>query len=99
MILMDKVTLQKDYVTKTEFKSSINAIDLKLKDHSAELRDIKGTLSTLKISVMNIEAKINIYSDMYEINKWNLNKLANRVNGLEKHSGVTPPQELLISGL
>lgn len=99
MTLMENVTLQKDYITKTEFRSSINAISSKLKGHSAELKDIKGTLSTLKVSTMNIEAKINIYSDMYEINKWNLDKLANRVNKLEKHSGVTPPQELLISGL
>ncbi len=106
MSLMEKVTLQKDYVTKIEFRSSISAIKSTLSGHSVELRDIKEELKaikeiirTLRHSMMNIEAKINIYSDMYEMNKWNLNKLANRVNKLEKQSGVTPPQELLISGL
>ncbi|MBU0534917.1 hypothetical protein KKC62_01990 [Patescibacteria group bacterium] len=82
---MSKILPNSWYITKKEFNT--------------EIKDIKGTLSTLKVSTMNIEAKINIYSDMYEMNKWNLNKLANRVNKLEKQSGVIPPQELLISGL
>lgn len=82
---MNKLLLKDKYITIREFNSAIN--------------DIKHTLSSLKVSSMNIEAKINVYSDMYEINRWNLDKLANRVNKLEKHSGITPPQEFLISGL
>jgi len=61
--------------------------------------ELTETLSTIKRSVINIEAKINIYSDMYQDNKWNNTKLANRVNRIEKHIGVTPPEEFLISGL
>lgn len=85
MFLMSKIPLNSEYITKREFNFAII--------------DIKGTLSTLKVSTMNIEAKINIYSDMYEINKWNVNKLANRLSKLEKQSGVVPPQEFLVSGL
>ena len=131
---MEKTTVQKDYVTKTEFRSSINAINSTLKAHSTELKglktdmhDLKGTVNGLKATVrgleiavnslkiavaeinrslskltgivLRIEERNNVYSDMYEINKWNVNKLANRVNKLEKQGGLTPPQELLISGL
>jgi len=61
--------------------------------------DLTEALRTIKRSVINIETKINIYSDMYENNKWNNTKLANRVNRIEKRIGVTPPEEFLISGL
>jgi hypothetical protein len=71
---------------------------LPIKDYVTR-RDLTEALSTIKRSVINIETKINIYSDMYENNKWNNTKLANRVSKLEKHAGITPSEEFLISGL
>ncbi|GEM_PF-6608064 len=82
---MNKTILENEYITRKEFVTTT--------------REIKDVLNIVKSSVANIEAGINTYSDMYEINKWNSNKLANRVSRLEKHNGITPPQELLISGM
>ncbi len=97
---------QDNPVTKKQFDSSIKIltsdVDVLKKDVNVLKEDVKvlkKDVSILKKSVLNIENKINIYSDMYEINRWNADKLANKVNVLEKHNGITPPQELLISGI
>ena len=85
MKLMNKNSQKNNHVTKQEFNSAIDPL--------------KTDIAILKKSVLNIENKINIYSDMYEVNKWNSEKLANRVNKLEKHTGIKPPQEFLVSGI
>jgi polyhydroxyalkanoate synthesis regulator phasin len=92
MSSMDKNSELKNLLTKKEFTSAINP----LKD---DVKTLKSDVAILKRSVLNIENKINIYSDMYEVNKWNSEKLANRVNKLEKHAGIKPPEEFLVSGL
>ena len=82
---MNKNSQKNNHVTKQEFNSAIDPL--------------KTDIAILKKSVLNIENKIIIYSDMYEVNKWNSEKLANRVNKLEKHTGIKPPQEFLVSGI
>lgn len=89
---MDNEFELKNLVTKQEFNSSIDPL-------KADVNTLKKDVAILKKSVLNIESKINIYSDMYEVNKWNSEKLANRVNKLEKHNGLIPPQEFLVSGI
>ena len=100
-------------VTKQEFDSSINPMKIDVetlktdvnvlkkdvKILKTDVSTLKSDVTILKKSVLNIENKINIYSDMYEVNKWNSEKLANRVNKLEKHTGIKPPQEFLVSGI
>ncbi len=85
----DVKTLKKDVST---LKSDVAIL-------KSDVSILKSDVAILKKSVLNIESKINIYSDMYEVNKWNSEKLANRVNKLEKHTGLTPPQEFLVSGI
>ena len=93
-------------MTKQEFNSAINPLKADVETLKKDVSTLKSDVATLKSdvtilkkSVLNIENKINIYSDMYEVNKWNSEKLANRVNKLEKHAGLTPPQEFLVSGI
>lgn len=85
---MNKSFPENDYVTKKEFSPV-----------AKEVKEIRRILNPMRISILNMEAKMNMYSDMYEINNWNNTKLANRVNKLEKHTGITPSEEFLISGL
>ncbi len=101
-----KTTMKENFVSKEGFDSSINPLKSDItvlkkdvKVLKEDVKVLKEDVSVLKGSVLNIEKKINIYSDMYEVNKWNSEKLANRVNKLEKHSGITPPQEFLVSGI
>jgi hypothetical protein len=82
----------KNLITKSEFASAIDPL-------KADVKTLKEDVNVLKRSVLNIENKINIYSDMYEVNKWNSEKLANRVSKLEKNAGIKPPEEFLVSGL
>ena len=103
---MDEISQKNNYVTNMELNIAIDPLKADVgtlkKDVSILKKDVstlKSDVAILKKSVLNIESKINIYSDMYEVNKWNSEKLANRVNKLEKHTGVTPPQEFLISGI
>ena len=111
MILMDKKLELQNPITTQKFNSSIDPLKLDVKTLKKDVSTLKSDVSTLKSdvsvlksdvailkkSVLNIESKINIYSDMYEVNKWNSEKLANRINRLEKHTGVIPPQEFLVS--
>jgi predicted RNase H-like nuclease (RuvC/YqgF family) len=99
MGLMDKNSELKNLVTKKEFTSAINPLKDDVKVLKTDVKALKTDVSVLKRSVLNIENKINIYSDMYEVNKWNSEKLANRVKKLEKHAGIKPPEEFLVSGL
>ncbi len=89
---MDNKFELKNLATKKELNDAINPL-------KTDVKTLKKDVAILKKSVLNIESKINIYSDMYEVNKWNSEKLANRVNKLEKHAGLTPPQEFLVSGI
>jgi len=106
---MNKSFPENDYVTKKEFSPVAKEVketvkELKkttkeLKETTKEVKEIRRILNPMRISILNMEAKMNMYSDMYEINNWNNTKLANRVNRIEKHIGVTPSEEFLISGL
>ena len=89
---MDNKFELKNLATKKELNDAINPL-------KTDVKTLKKDVAILKKSVLNIESKINIYSDMYEVNKWNSEKLANRVNKLEKHAGLTHPQEFLVSGI
>ncbi|MBW6441704.1 hypothetical protein K0B04_02220 [Patescibacteria group bacterium] len=89
---MDEKFELKNLVTKQEFNSAIDPL-------KEDVNTLKKDVAILKKSVLNIENKINIYSDMYEVNKWNSEKLSNRVNKLEQHNGIKPPQEFLVSGI
>ena len=99
MILMDEKFELKNLATKKELNDAINPLKADVKTLKKDVATLKSDVGILKKSVLNIENKINIYSDMYEVNKWNSEKLANRVNKLEKHAGLTPPQEFLVSGI
>lgn len=99
MILMDEKFELKNLATKKELNDAINPLRADVKTLKKDVATLKSDVGILKKSVLNIENKINIYSDMYEVNKWNSEKLANRVNKLEKHAGLTPPQEFLVSGI
>jgi len=96
---MDNKFELKNLATKKELNDAINPLKVDVKTLKKDVSILKSDVAILKKSVLNIESKINIYSDMYEVNKWNSEKLANRVNKLEKHAGLTPPQEFLVSGI
>ncbi len=96
---MDNKFELKNLATKKELNDAINPLKADVKTLKKDVSILKSDVAILKKSVLNIESKINIYSDMYEVNKWNSEKLANRVNKLEKHAGLTPPQEFLVSGI
>ncbi len=96
---MDNKFELKNLATKKELNDAINPLKADVKTLKKDVSILKSDVAILKKSVLNIESKINIYSDMYEVNKWNSEKLANRVNKLEKNAGLTPPQEFLVSGI
>ncbi|HPD73976.1 MAG TPA: hypothetical protein PLX95_01650 [bacterium] len=96
---MDNKFELKNLATKKELNDAINPLKVDVKTLKKDVSILKSDVAILKKSVLNIESKINIYSDMYEVNKWNSEKFANRVNKLEKHAGLTPPQEFLVSGI
>ena len=96
---MDNKFELKNLATKKELNDAINPLKVDVKTLKKDVSILKSDVAILKKSVLNIESKINIYSDMYEVNKWNSEKLANRVNKLEKHAGLTPPQDFLVSGI
>jgi chaperonin cofactor prefoldin len=96
---MQPTTLQKHYLTKKEFNSAISELKSAVKELKLAVNELKTAMAKLTGIVLRIEQRNNIYSDMCEMSKWNVNKLANRVNSLEKQAGLTPPKELLISGL
>jgi len=96
---MDNKFELKNLATKKELNDAINPLKADVKTLKKDVSTLKSDVAILKKSVLNIESKINIYSDMYEVNKWNSEKLANRVNKLEKHAGLTHPQEFLVSGI
>mgnify|MGYP001080391064 CR=1 FL=1 len=99
MGLIDKNSELKNLITKKKFSTAINPLKADVKTLKTDVSTLKSDVAVLKRSVLNIENKINIYSDMYEVNKWNSEKLANRVNKPEKHAGIKPPEEFLVSGL
>lgn len=44
---MEKITVQKDYVNKTEFKSSVNAINKTLKALKIDVNYLKGKVTEI----------------------------------------------------
>lgn len=63
---MNEVYLKNNFLTKKDFKASFNKI--------------MNEMSSLKKAVLRVEDRISSYSDMYEINKWHAEKLANRIS-------------------
>jgi len=84
---MKNLRVENEYVTKKEFRAVTDKIMEKL-----------NMLNVLKSSVLNIERQMGIYYDMFKDNKLNNGKLAKRLNIVEKHIGIKPEEDLLVSG-
>ena len=84
MFLMKNLRIENGYVTKKEFRTVTDRIIEKL--------------NVLTKSVLNMERQMGIYSDMFKTNKWDNGKLAKRLNRVEKHVGIKPEEDLLVSG-
>lgn len=96
----------RNYATKTDLRSAVKDINSNLNKNYVNKKEFEKRFDTvdkdiqiLKKSVLNIENTIKIYSDMYDVNKISSEKLAWRVKTLERHAGIKPPQDCLISGV
>lgn len=95
---LDKsVATLKDSVA--NLKKSVESLNESVVGLKETVGDLKESFGSIKNTVLRIEERLNYYGDMYEINKWHAEKLAKRLSSVEKHNSITPPQDLLISGI
>ena len=90
----EKVTLSRFYKDFTTFKNNVsdsfnkidrrfNGVDKKFERVDERFEGIDGKLAIHTAALLNIESKLNVYGDMYHMNKAGIEKLDRRVTSLE----------------
>lgn len=84
-------------------KHKVDMLSVAQTGQSAQISLIKDQLSMMNEkldshtgSLMNIEATLDAYADMYKVNNGNSKKLEKRIEVLEDNAGVIPPPELTL---
>jgi hypothetical protein len=98
MFLMKNLRVENEYVTKKECSTSMGEIKEMLQVIKRSVLNLERQMKPIKVSVLNMERQMGIYADMFKTNKWDNLKLAKRVNIVEKHTGIKPEEDLLVSG-
>lgn len=85
-------------------KNKIDMMDIRQTNQSATISLMKDQLSVINSkldshtgSLMQIEATLNGYADMYKINDFNVRKVEKRVETLEENAGIKSPQEYVLA--
>lgn len=85
-------------------KNKIDMMEVRQTNQSATISLMKDQLSVINSkldshtgSLMQIEATLNGYADMYKINDANVRKVEKRVETLEENAGIESPQEFTLA--
>lgn len=75
------------------------AVDEAIEPIKVDVKELKGDMTTLKGSVLNIEQTMTSYADSYKLNKHNIERLDTRLSNVEGELNIEPEEELKVPHL